>query len=52
MAWSYDATNLGTSTVAERLNSVRLLVGDTDTNDQQVQNEEIIFALNQTSDNV
>ena len=52
MAWSYDATNLGTSTVAERLNSVRLLVGDTDTNDQQVQNEEITFALNQTNDNV
>jgi CTP synthase (UTP-ammonia lyase) len=29
-----------------------LLVGDTDTNDQQVQNEEITFALNQTNDNV
>lgn len=52
MAWSYDATNLGTSTLAERINSVRLLVGDTDTNDQQVQNEEITFALNQTNDNV
>ena len=52
MAWSYDATNLGTSTLAERINSVRLLVGDTDTNDQQVQNEEVTFALNQTSDNV
>ena len=52
MAWSYDATNLGTSTLAEKINSVRLLVGDTDTNDQQVQNEEVTFALNQTSDNV
>jgi len=52
MAWSYDAMNLGTSTLAERINSVRLLVGDTDTNDQQVQNEEVTFALNQTSDNV
>jgi CTP synthase (UTP-ammonia lyase) len=29
-----------------------LLVGDTDTNDQQVQNEEITFALDQTNDNV
>ena len=52
MAWSYDATNLGTASEAERINSVRLLVGDTDTNDQQVQNEEITFALNQTNDNV
>ena len=52
MAWSYDATNLGTASAAERINSVRLLVGDTDTNDQQVQNEEVTFALNQTSDNV
>ena len=52
MAWSYDATNLGTASAVERINSVRLLVGDTDTNDQQVQNEEITFALNQTNDNV
>ena len=52
MAWSYDATDLGTGTASGRLNSVRLLVGDTDTTDQQVQNEEITFALNQTNDNV
>jgi len=52
MAWSYDATDLGTGTASGRLNSVRLLVGDTDTNDQQVQNEEITFALDQTNDNV
>lgn len=52
MAWSYDATNLGTANAVERINSVRLLVGDTDTNDQQVQNEEITFALDQTNDNV
>lgn len=52
MAWSYDATDLGTDTSSGRLNSVRLLVGDTDTVDQQVQNEEITFALAQTNDNV
>ena len=52
MSWTYDATALGTSTASERLNSVRLFVGDTDTTDQQVQNEEITFALSQTSDNV
>lgn len=52
MTWSYDETSLGTATEAERINSVRLLVGDTDTNDQQVQNEEIVFALSQYSDRV
>ena len=38
--------------VDERLNSVRLLSGDTDTNDQQLQNEEIDFSLTQTGNNV
>ena len=52
MSWSYDETNLGTDTAAGRLNSVRLLVGDTDTTDQQVQDEEIAFALTQTGDNI
>jgi len=31
---------------------VRLLVGDTDTSDQQLQDEEILFFLTQTSDDV
>ena len=52
MAWSYDETDLGTTTTSSRLNSVRLLLGDTDTNDQQVQNEEIIFALAQANNNI
>jgi len=52
MAWSYDGTNLGVDTESERLNATRLLVGDTDTNDQQAQNEEITFALTQTADNI
>lgn len=52
MAWTYSATSLGTSTSGERLNSVRYLVGDTDTSDQQVQDEEITFALSQTGDNI
>jgi len=45
MAWSYDITDLNTTTAAGRLNSVRLLIGDTDTLDQQLQNEEIVFGL-------
>ena len=52
MAWSYDATDLDTSTASGRLNTVRLLVGDTDTLDQQVQNEEITFALGENSNNI
>ena len=52
MSWSYDPTNLDTTTSAGRLNSVRLLVGDTDTNDQQVQNEEITFSLSETGNNI
>ena len=52
MAWSYDPTDLDTDTSAGRLNSVRLLVGDTDTTDQQVQNEEITFALSESSNNI
>lgn len=52
MAWTYDNTDLDVSTASGRLNIVRYLVGDTDTSDQQVENEEITFALSQTSDDV
>lgn len=52
MSWSYDPSDLGTDDAAGRLNSVRFLVGDTNTNDQQVQDEEITFALAQTSNNI
>ena len=52
MAWSYEETDLRTTTASGRLNTVRLLRGDTDSNDQQVQNEEIAFALAQNNNNV
>lgn len=52
MAWSYSASDLNTTTASGRLNTVRLLVGDTDTNDQLVQNEEILFALSEANNNV
>lgn len=51
MTWTYDGTP-GTDTDAERRDAVRLLVGDTDTNDQLVTDEEITFALDQADDNV
>ena len=52
MAWSYDPTDLNTTTASGRLNTVRLLVGDTITLDQQAQNEEISFALTENGNNV
>jgi len=52
MSWSYNETDLSTSSASGRLNSVRLLVGDTDENDQLVQDEEITFALAQAGNNV
>ena len=52
MAWTYDSTDLSLNTSAGRLNVVRFLVGDTDSTDQQVENEEINFAVAIASDDV
>jgi hypothetical protein len=52
VSWSYDSSTLNTTTVSGRLNSVRLLVGDTNYNDQLLQDEEVIFALDQRNDNI
>lgn len=41
--WSYDATALATS----KKDQVRRLIGDVLTNDQQIYDEEIVFALTQ-----
>ena len=51
MSWSYDPTDLNTTTASGRLNTVRLLVGDTETLDQQAQNEEITFSLSENGNN-
>ena len=52
MAFTYDDTDLNTDTASGRLNSTRLLLGDTDDCDQQVQNAEVVFSLAQNNDNV
>ena len=52
MSWSYSPSDLNTTTTSGRLNTVRLLIGDTDSSDELSQNEEILFALSQTSNNV
>lgn len=45
MAWTYDFTDLSGSTEDSKKNIVRYLVGDTNILEQQVQDEEILFAL-------
>ena len=45
MTWSYDPSDLDDTTASGRLNVVRLLIGDTDSNDEQMQNEEINYSL-------
>lgn len=52
MAWTYNPSDLNTTTTNGRLYTVRLLVGDTETTDQLVQDEEITFALSQVGNNV
>ena len=49
--WTYNAENLSTTDEDGRKNIVRLLIGDTDTNDPQLQDEEILFALSSNKDN-
>ena len=51
MTWTY-ATAPGTGTAAGRRDAIRLRVGDTDTNDQQLQDEEIAFFLLQSSNDI
>ena len=52
MAWSYDPTDLDTETSPGQLNVVRLLIGDNQTGDPQMQDEEITFALSQNNNSV
>ena len=52
MSFSYDDTDLGTDTASGRLNSTRLLLGDTNSLEPQVQDAEVVFSLAQNSDNV
>lgn len=46
MTWTYEGAP-DSSTAAGRRDAVRLFVGDTDTSDQQLTDEEIAFALEQ-----
>ena len=50
--WTYDPSILNGNTQEGRKNIVRLLVGDTDSVDPQLQDEEIYFALNASQDKV
>lgn len=48
MTWSYSVVGLATN----KKNQVRLMIGDTNTSDQLIQDEEIEFYLLQNSDEV
>lgn len=50
--WTYTPSDLTTTTTNGRLNSVRILVGDTDDTSPQLQDEEIYFALGQTANSI
>jgi len=52
MAYTYNSADLVTTTTSGRLNVVRLLIGDNNTLDQQLQDEEVNFALAQNNSNV
>jgi len=52
MAFSYNSSDLNTDTASGRLNTVRLLLGDTDYDDPQTQDEEVLFAIAQANNNV
>lgn len=41
MSWNYNVATLNT----DQKNQIRFLIGDTNSNDQQLQDEEIVFAL-------
>lgn len=51
MTFTY-AKNPGTETPAQRKDSVRLLVGDTDYDDKQLEDEEIFFSLSTASNDI
>ena len=50
--FTYDPDDLSTSTASGRRNVVRFLVGDTDSLEQQATDEEVTFALSQSTDSV
>ena len=52
MTFTYDVDDLSTTTATGRKNAVRFLVGDTDSTDVQVQDDEIAFVLTESGDNV
>ncbi len=50
MTWTYDSSALSESTAAGRRYIIRLIIGDTDTTDQQLQDEEIDYFLDSNDD--
>ncbi len=51
MTWTYSGSP-GVTTASQRKDTVRLLIGDVDSEDPQLQDEEISFCLGQTANDV
>lgn len=49
---AYDPTDINTTTNSGRVNAVRYLVGDTDTTDEQLTDDEINFTLSVKNNNI
>lgn len=52
MAWTYDASLIDAETAIGRRYIVRLLIGDTNTSDQQLSDEEIDYFLDKNGDSI
>jgi hypothetical protein len=52
MSWTYDASLIDADTAIGRRYIVRLMIADTDTDDQQLQDEEIDYFLDKNSDSI
>lgn len=50
MTWTYDAADLSEDDATGRRTIIRLVIGDTDTTDQQLQDEEIDYFLDTNDD--
>jgi len=52
MAFTYDDTDLNTTTASGRLNSTRFLLGDTNSTEPLIQDSEVVFSLAQNGNNI
>ncbi len=52
MSWTYDASLISADTAVGRRTVIRLMIGDTQTLDQQLQDEELDYFLDRNDDSI